>query len=83
MIWLAHGAKSSKLAAEAVRDRRTHLSFLEALLAAELKERERNLIERRLRLLKQDLDRDGLRSNYALPVMGPVTARSLSRTCGR
>jgi IstB-like ATP binding protein len=32
-----------------VRDRRTHLSFLEALLAAELEERERNLIERRLR----------------------------------
>ena len=32
-----------------MRDRRTHLSFLEALLAAELEERERNLIERRLR----------------------------------
>ena len=32
-----------------MRDRRTHLSFLEALLAAEVDERERNLIERRVR----------------------------------
>jgi DNA replication protein DnaC len=45
----AVAAQCAQLAAEAVRDRRTHLSFLEALLAAELEERERNLIERRLR----------------------------------
>src|SRR5580700_3163218 len=45
----AVAAQCAQLAAEAVRDRRTHLSFPEALLAAELEERERNLIERRLR----------------------------------
>ena len=45
----AVAAQCARLAAEAVRDRRTHLSFLEALLAAELEEREGNLIERRLR----------------------------------
>jgi DNA replication protein DnaC len=45
----AVAAQCAQLATEAVRDRRTHLSFLEALLAAELEERECNLIERRLR----------------------------------
>jgi DNA replication protein DnaC len=42
-------AQHGHLAAEAVRERRTHLSFLETLLAAELEERERHLIERRIR----------------------------------
>jgi DNA replication protein DnaC len=32
-----------------VHERRTHLSYLEALLQAELEEREQRLIERRLR----------------------------------
>ena len=35
----AVAAQCAQLAAEAVRDRRTHLSFLEALLAAEVEER--------------------------------------------
>ena len=37
------------LAEQAVRERRTHLGFLEALLQAELEEREQRLIERRIR----------------------------------
>ncbi len=41
-------AQSAQLAEQAVRERRTHLSFLEALLAAELEERERKLVERRI-----------------------------------
>jgi DNA replication protein DnaC len=42
-------SQCAHLAAEAVRERRTHLSFLEALLSAEIDERERNVIERRIR----------------------------------
>jgi DNA replication protein DnaC len=42
-------AQCAQLAEQAVRERQTHLSFLEAMLAAELEERERNLIERRIR----------------------------------
>lgn len=38
-----------KLAEEAVRERYSHLRFLDALLAAELEERERTTVERRLR----------------------------------
>ena len=38
-----------RLAEQAVRERRTHLGYLEALLAAELEERERNVVERRLK----------------------------------
>jgi DNA replication protein DnaC len=37
------------LSEQAVRERQTHLGYLEALLAAELEERERNTIERRIR----------------------------------
>jgi DNA replication protein DnaC len=36
------------VAEQAAREKRTHLSFLEALLAAELEERERKTIERRI-----------------------------------
>ena len=42
-------AQCAALANQAVRERQTHLGFLETLLAAELEERERNAIERRLR----------------------------------
>jgi hypothetical protein len=42
-------AQCSQLAEQAVRERRTHLGYLEALLQAELEEREQRLIERRLR----------------------------------
>jgi DNA replication protein DnaC len=38
-----------QLAEQAVRERRTHLGYLEALLQAELEEREQQLIERRIR----------------------------------
>ena len=38
-----------QLAEQAVRERRTHLGFLEALLQAELEEREQRLVERRIR----------------------------------
>jgi len=37
-----------QLAEQAIREKRSHLSFLEALLAAELEERERKTIERRI-----------------------------------
>jgi len=42
-------AQCAQLAEQAVRERRTHLGFLEALLQAELEEREHRLVERRLR----------------------------------
>ena len=41
-------AQSAQLAEQAVRERRTHLGFLEALLQAELEEREQRLVERRI-----------------------------------
>ncbi len=42
-------AQCAPLAEQAVRERRTHLGYLEALLQAELEEREQRLIERRIR----------------------------------
>ena len=45
----AIAAQCAQLAEQAVRERRTHLGFLEALLQAELEERDQRLIERRLR----------------------------------
>ena len=42
-------AQCAQLAEQAVRERRTHLGYLEALLQTELEEREQRLIERRLR----------------------------------
>jgi DNA replication protein DnaC len=42
-------AQCVQLAEQAVRERRTHLGYLEALLQAELEERDQRLIERRLR----------------------------------
>jgi DNA replication protein DnaC len=45
----AIAAQCAPLAEQAVRERQTHLGYLEALLQAELEEREQRLIERRLR----------------------------------
>jgi len=45
----AVAAQCTQLAEQAVRERRSHLGFLEALLQAELEEREQRLVERRLR----------------------------------
>ena len=42
-------AQCVRLAEEAIRARQNHLDYLEALLAAELDERERNTVERRIR----------------------------------
>src|SRR3982074_3752327 len=42
-------AQGAALAEQAVRERRTHLGFLEALFQAEREEREQRLVERRLR----------------------------------
>jgi DNA replication protein DnaC len=42
-------AQCAQLAEQAVRERRTHLGYLEALLQAEVEEREQRLIERRIR----------------------------------
>lgn len=43
------GGQCEKLAEEAVKERRTHLRYLDALLEAELEERERTAVARRLR----------------------------------
>jgi DNA replication protein DnaC len=43
------GAQFEKLAEEAVQQKQTHVRYLEALLAAEVEERERRVVERRLR----------------------------------
>ncbi len=45
----AIAAQCAQLAEQAVRERHTHLGFLEALLQAELEERDQRLIERRIR----------------------------------
>src|ERR1700730_4325630 len=45
----AGAAQCAQLAEQAVRERRTHLGYLEALLQAELEEREQRLVERRIR----------------------------------
>jgi DNA replication protein DnaC len=45
----AVAAQCAQLAEQAVRERRTHLGYLEALLQAELQEREQRLVERRIR----------------------------------
>jgi DNA replication protein DnaC len=42
-------AQCAQLAEQAVRERRTHLGFLEALLQTELEDREHRLVERRIR----------------------------------
>jgi DNA replication protein DnaC len=43
------GAQFNALAEQAVREKRTHLGYLEALLSAESEERERNTIGRRIK----------------------------------
>src|SRR5438270_4379036 len=45
----AVAAQCTPLAEQAMRERRTHLGYLEALLQAELEEREQRLVERRIR----------------------------------
>ena len=42
-------AQCAQLAEQALRERRSHLGFLEASLQAELVEREQRLVERRIR----------------------------------
>jgi DNA replication protein DnaC len=43
------GMQFSSLAEQAVREKKTHTGYLEALLTAEIEERERNTIERRIK----------------------------------
>ena len=43
------GAQFGTLAEQAVREQQTHTGYLEALLTAEMEERERNTIERRIK----------------------------------
>lgn len=45
----AVAAQYAGLAEQAVRERQTHAGYLEALLAAEIEERERNTVERRIK----------------------------------
>jgi DNA replication protein DnaC len=45
----AAAAQSAPLAEQALRERRTHLGYLEALLQAELEERDQRLVQRRIR----------------------------------
>src|SRR5437764_7491870 len=39
----------SKVAEQTIRERKTHLGYLDALLTAEIEEREKNTIERRIK----------------------------------
>jgi len=69
----AVAAQCAQLADQAVRERRTHLGYLEALLQAELEEREQRLIERRIRearLPREDVGRLRLRAQSQ--VLGPT-----------
>ena len=54
----AVAAQCAHLAEQAVRERQTHLGYLEALLRPKLEERERRLIERRLRERPSAADED-------------------------
>jgi DNA replication protein DnaC len=45
----AISSQFSRLADEAIKARQSHIGYLEALLAAEIEERERNTVERRIR----------------------------------
>src|SRR5579859_5500710 len=45
----AVAAQYASLAEQAIRERQTHAGYLEALLAAEIEERERNTVERRIK----------------------------------
>jgi DNA replication protein DnaC len=45
----AVAAQYASLAEQAVRERQTHAGYLEVLLAAEIEERERNTVERRIK----------------------------------
>ena len=42
------GTQFAELAEEAVRQKRSHLNYLEALLGAEVEERDRNAVARRI-----------------------------------
>ena len=42
------GGQFARLAEEAIKEKQSHVSYLEALLAAELEEREHNTVTRRL-----------------------------------
>jgi DNA replication protein DnaC len=42
------GGQFARLAEEAIKEKQSHVSYLEALLAAELEEREHNTVARRL-----------------------------------
>src|ERR1700724_3727759 len=83
----AVAAQCAQLAEQAVRERRTHLGYLEALLQAELEEREQRLVERRIR--EAHLPRMKTLGRVQLLTMPPglsATAsraglRSLYRTC--
>jgi DNA replication protein DnaC len=43
------GGQCSRLAEQAIKERQSYLRYLEALLSAELEERERNVVQRRIR----------------------------------
>src|ERR1022692_133336 len=43
------GSQFSSLAEQAVREKKSHVGYLEALLTAEIEERERNTIDRRIK----------------------------------
>ena len=45
----AVAAQYASLAEQAIRERQTHAGYLEALLAVEIEERERNTVERRIK----------------------------------
>jgi DNA replication protein DnaC len=42
-------SQSARLAEQAVKERQSHLSYLDALLEAEVEERERNVVRRRIK----------------------------------
>jgi len=72
------------MAEQAIRARQTHIGYLEALLAAELEEREKNTVERRIReahLPKvktlEEFDFGGFSGYWPHPTGIPLTAYRL------
>lgn len=71
------GAQYQKLAEQALREKRTHVGYLEALLSGELEERERRTIERRLKEAR--LPRLKTLEEFDFAAAGKVTAAQMAQ----
>jgi hypothetical protein len=74
----AVAARCAQHAEQAVRERRQHLGFLEALLQAELEEREQRLIARRIREASATNENAGPREASGEPAQDIILSNKTS-----